>query len=63
MDNKYLVIGWGFDKKDGKPFSKCAKIVSDFKSNKYAFIDLKNCVYLDHHEPVGKVITAQIKIV
>lgn len=62
MGNKYLVIGWGFGKKDGKPFSRCARLVEDLKEGTYCFIDTNNCIYLDYHEELGKVITAELKI-
>ena len=60
--NDYLVIGWGFSKKDGKPFSRCAKIVSDVKEGTYQFIDTNNCIYLDHHVQIGTVIIAELKV-
>lgn len=58
----YLVIGWGYSKKDKTPYSRCAEIKGDRDGNKVQFVDINSCIYIDCIKSLGEVVETTVTI-
>lgn len=62
MKRYYLVIGWGYSKKDKKPYSRCAEIKGDREGKKVQFVDIQSCIFIDEIKSLGEVVETTVTI-
>ena len=64
MENNYIVIGYGYNKKNGKPYSRLAKMIEYEKNgNVGGFIDLTAIQYSNDILDLGRIVTLEINII